>query len=64
MPDHDLDWRLCLAAFDKLRAMRVARGGVVVTLAEPDPRHFLGSKYLEGFEETARAVRNWVLHST
>jgi hypothetical protein len=63
VPDLDLDWRLRLAAFDKLRALRVARGGGV-TLAEPDPRHFLGSKYLEGFEETVRAVRNWVLHST
>jgi len=33
VPDLDLDWRLRLAAFDKLRALREARGGVV-TLAE------------------------------
>ena len=33
MPDLDLDWRLRLAAFDKLRALREARGGVV-TLTE------------------------------
>jgi len=29
VPDLDLDWRLRLAAFDALRAMREARGGVV-----------------------------------
>jgi hypothetical protein len=30
----------------------------------PDPRHYVGAKYLEGFEETFRVVRNWVIHST
>ncbi len=29
----------------------------------PDPRRYLGAKYLEGFQETVRAVRNWVAHN-
>jgi hypothetical protein len=26
----------------------------------PDPRHFLGARYLEGFEETARILHRWI----
>jgi len=28
----------------------------------PDPRRYLGAAYLEGFEETVRLLRNWVVH--
>jgi hypothetical protein len=29
----------------------------------PDPRRYLGTKYLEGFEETVRVLRNWLAHN-
>ena len=29
----------------------------------PDPRHFLGAKYLDGFEETVKVLRSWLMKS-